>query len=117
MVWRLQIQSDDAVAIGLYYNKFHLPDNSRLYIYSADYKHVISYTNEENPESYYSTRPVKGDNIILEYHQPLSVTEEAEISITEVAYFYRDMYFNNDTSTKTLNSGICFFSGRLVYRT
>ncbi len=40
-VWRLRIQSDDALSINLGFGKFFMPDGGRLYLYSPDYTHII----------------------------------------------------------------------------
>jgi len=102
-VWRLQINADNALAIGVYYDDFFIPEGGQLFIYNHDKTQVIgAFTNSNNPdENLFSTQFVEGDKIIIEYFQPVRVTEIAQINISEIAYAYRDiehMYDNTRDS-------------------
>ena len=40
-IWRLVIHSDDAMALGLYYNNFYVPNGGQVFIYNETKDHVI----------------------------------------------------------------------------
>ena len=41
-IWRLRIQSENAIGMKLYFNEFYLPDGSSLNIYSNEMKDMTS---------------------------------------------------------------------------
>ena len=51
-IWRLNIRSEGAQALGLYYDAFWIPSNGELYIYNSDKTKLLgAYTNANNHES------------------------------------------------------------------
>ena len=52
----------------------------------TDYNH--------KPHGGFSTAPVVGDKIILEYNEPHDATFRGDISISTVAHDYRNVFFN-----------------------
>ena len=94
-VWRLALEVKDALALGVYYNDFYLPEGSELFLYNADKRQVIgAYTSDNNPpEKLFATQFIQGDKVILEYFQPNDVKEKARIDISELAYAYRYIDF------------------------
>ncbi len=97
-VWRLQIEVKDALALGVYYDDFYIPEGGELFLYNADKSQVLgAYTHENNPSNkLFATEFVKGDKVTLEYYQPESVQEEARINISELAYAYRFINYTFD---------------------
>jgi PKD repeat protein len=95
-VWRLQIEIKDALALGVYYDDFFIPEGGELFLYNGNKKQVLgAYTHENNPAvKLFSTEFVEGDKVTLEYFQPKAVTEEARIQVSELAYAYRDISFS-----------------------
>lgn len=94
-LWRLRIRVKDALALGVYYDAFYLPEGGRLFLYNKDRNQILgAFTNENNPETgLFANEFVQGDEVIIEYHQPKQVTEEAVIHISELAYAYRHIRF------------------------
>lgn len=93
-VWSLKIISKGAYSINLAYSKFHLPENSRLYIYNED-KTVLQgpFTYENNTkDGTFSSDLVEGSAIILEYFEPYNVKEKPEISISKIVHAYRNLF-------------------------
>jgi len=115
-VWRLGIYAPNALSINLLYNDFFLPDESVLYIYSADRKHLIGgFTSANNkPDRIFATGLVYGDNIVLEYYLPLHdgkgriIEEKPAISINYVVHGYRYIQFDPKDLEKAFGgSGSC----------
>jgi len=51
-VWRLNIESENAKALSLYFDAFWIPSNGELYIYNEDKTKILgAYTNRNNHES------------------------------------------------------------------
>ena len=98
-VWRIGIVVKDALAIGVYYDQFKIPEGGELYLYNYDKSQVIgSFTHKNNPPSnLFATQFTAGDKVILEYFQPDNVKEGAQINISELAYAYRDINFGYDS--------------------
>jgi PKD repeat protein len=107
-IWRLKIKAAGAKALGLYYNQFWLPEQSKFYVYSEDKTQVIGTFNNYNnhPSGLFATELIKGETVILEYFQPASVVLPATINVAEVAYVYRGMNFLSSNS-RINESGSC----------
>jgi PKD repeat protein len=97
-VWRLGIILKDALALGVYYDQFNIPDGGELFVYNKDKTQLIgSFTHENNPPSnLFATQFIEGEKVILEYFQPNSSVGEAQINISELAYAYRDINLGYD---------------------
>ncbi|MFN3917877.1 MAG: PKD domain-containing protein [Flavobacteriales bacterium] len=90
-IWRLSIKSEDALALGLYYDQIWLPKGSKLFIYNK-YKNQIlgAYTSHYNQENQiFATEMIQGDVLTLEYYEPAYVIGAPVININTVVYFYR----------------------------
>ncbi len=94
-VWRLGLEVPNALALGVYYDDFYIPEGGKLFLYNDNRNQVIgAYTATNNPAKHlFSTQFIQGDKVILEYLQPKSVTEKARIHVSELAYAYRDIDF------------------------
>jgi hypothetical protein len=109
-VWRLAIKSAGAFSINLIYNRFHMPDGGELFIYNDDRSMMIGAFNTFNnrKDRLFSTQPVKGDKIILEYFEPERVRGEGEILISSVIHAYKNIFgFFNPMTDDYGQSGSC----------
>ena len=93
-IWRLAISSPGAISINLIFDKFFMPAGASMYVYSADKKASIgAFTSENNsPDKSFSTSPVKGDRIIIEYNEPAIVATPPQLNISVVVHAYRDIF-------------------------
>ena len=93
IIWRLRLQSDDAVGMKVYFNDFYIPEESNLLIYSDQYDMVIGpFTSDNNHQDReFSHALVKGDVIVLEYFQSASSTESPSLNISNVYHAYKDI--------------------------
>lgn len=101
-VWRLQISSDNALALGLYFDEFQLPAGSQLFVYSPDRKQTVGSFNEKNNANGgdFAIEMIYGDELIIEYISPKfrqidGVSREfkntATFNIHRVMYAYRQV--------------------------
>jgi len=98
-IWRLKIKAEGALALGVYYNHFWLPAGARMYLYNEDHSRVLgAYTQENNTESgLFATELMPGNAFTIEYFEPSRTKGFSVISISEIAYVYRDFKFGNNT--------------------
>ncbi len=69
MMWRVQLHSDSAKALGVVFSDFYMPDNAELYVYDANKQMIAgAFTSENNHSSMmFSTRLLPSSTIIIEY--------------------------------------------------
>jgi lysyl endopeptidase len=100
-LWRLKLTVSGALALGLYYDHFYLPEGGKFFLYNAAKTQIIgAFTSFNNhPSGLFATQFVQGEEVTLEYYEPLEVNEDAVISISEIAYAYRFIEFE-ETGTR-----------------
>lgn len=91
-IWRLKIKSPDAKTINLNYSSFQLPVGATFFVYNKS-QVLGSFTSQNNKVSgEFSTSLLKGDNVILEYFEPLSVKGQGTIRVSSIVHGYRDLF-------------------------
>lgn len=91
-IWRLEIKSPNAKTINLNYSSFQLPVGATFFVYNKS-QVLGSFTSQNNKVSgKFSTSLLKGDNVILEYFEPLSVKGQGTIEVSSVVHGYRDLF-------------------------
>jgi hypothetical protein len=87
-VWQLRIRSTGAYSLNLIFNRFHLPENARLFLISETTGEVKgAYTAINNSESQtLAIEPVEGDEITVQYEEPVQVSSPGELLISQVAH-------------------------------
>ena len=105
-IWRLKISCPDAMSINLVMDQFKMPQGGFLYLYSQDRENVIgAYTfDNNNDENVFGTELLLGDNMILEYYEPISVAGQGQLSIESVVHGYRSATEYAENMYKALNS-------------
>ena len=95
-IWQLIIHSPNAYSLNLIYDQFQIPNGAEFFVYSIDKEMVLgAFTNfNHKPHGGFSSAPVKGDMIVLEYNEPANPEFSGYISIETVAHDYRDMFFS-----------------------
>ncbi len=104
-LWRLNISCPEGRYILLYYDKFWLPDEGELYLYSVDSTQVLgAFTSRNNKGDNvhlrrFATGLIRGKDAVLEYYQPNGVAADAIISICNVVYGGGNFGFNKSDNT------------------
>ncbi len=93
-VWKLHILSEDAIGLKLLFDEFHLSENSKLFIYNDNQEMIIGPINHEdnNIDSSFGHRLLKGSSIFIEYFVPNSYNGEHLLQISDVIHAYRDIH-------------------------
>ncbi len=95
-VWRLNIESENAKALSLYFDAFWIPSNGELYIYNEDKTKILgAYTNRNNHESGVFTHEIlEGEKLCIEYVQ--NGSGEPILHINKLSYAYRSVAMARD---------------------
>lgn len=87
-VWQLRIRSVDAYSLNLILDQYHLPENARLFLISAETGEIKgAYTSDNNSEKQIlAIEPVDGDELTIQYEEPVQVTFPGKFRISQVAH-------------------------------
>ena len=113
-IWRLRLESDDAIGMKVYFNNFYIPEESNLLIYSDQYNMVEGpFTSDNNHEDReFSHALIKGDVIVLEYFQSASSIENPALNISNVYHAYKDILgFYESSSERNCGSNVACDDG------
>ena len=107
-LWQLKITSYEAYSLNLIYDTFHIPPGAEFFLYSENRDMILGAFTDSNhkPHGGFSTAPVIGESIILEYNQPENSNFDGEISISSIAHDYTDI-FSKNSSRGYGDSGSC----------
>jgi hypothetical protein len=90
----IELDVKGAKAVGLIFQKFHIPDGAELYVFNRSLTSVngaITSVNN-NPKNRMQVSPVKGDDIFVLYKEAPFLSSHAELLIETVTHVYRDLY-------------------------
>ena len=90
-LFRIAIQSPGALSVNLLFDHFVIPDGATLFIYSKDGSDIhgafTSYNNQQ--DLMFATTLIQGEEIILEYHEPVFALFSGILHISRVTHGYR----------------------------
>jgi len=90
-VWRVAINSPEAINLSINFNEFELPEGTMLHLYNDDQSDISkTYTSEQNRENQLlGSWFISGDIIWVEYYEPSNVEEIVKLEIGSVIHGYR----------------------------
>jgi lysyl endopeptidase len=93
-IWRLGLRSKGAWSLNLIFDKMIIPKGASLFIYSVDHLKVLGAFTSDNEQSsgYFSTYPIAGDEIVVEYNEPVSSIYPGELHISSVNHDYKNVF-------------------------
>ena len=108
-VYRLEINSKDAFSINLIFDQFYILEETELFIYNKSKQHTIGAFTHKNNKHYkrFSTAPVKGDMIIIEFYEPSHVKSESIINLSNIVHGYKDVFRGYEDSEECHNNVNC----------
>ena len=85
-VWQVTIKSEGALSLNVIFNPYHVPPGAKLYILDQDQKKKLgAFTDFNNKEfNSFAVSPVAGDEITIQYEEPLDADFKGEIGISKV---------------------------------
>jgi len=92
-VWRLGIRSAGAYSINVLFSEFEIPEGSQVFLFNPDQTHILgSFTHQNNSKlNILPVAPVKGDELIIEYHEPANAAFAGRLVVGEVNHDYRNL--------------------------
>jgi hypothetical protein len=108
-IWRATVSSPGALALSAYFDRFHLPDGGKLFIYNADKSQVIgAFSSINNSVSgLFATELIAGDEMTLEYVKPAGNDQVLQLHLNEITYAYRGVSFLDKNGNVQGTSGKC----------
>lgn len=96
-VWQLRIRSAGAYSLNLIFDQYKLPENTRLFLISEKTGEIKgAYTSDNNSESQmFAIEPVEGDELLIQYEEPVNVPFPGELRISKVAHDYVGILYND----------------------
>lgn len=93
-VWRVGIRSKGAYSLNILFTKFRLPQGAKVFVYNADQTEILgSYTHQNNTDlNLLPVQPIAGDELIVEYHEPINAGFKGEIEVGEVNHDFRGLF-------------------------
>ena len=111
-VWQKLIQSPGATGIGLIFEDFELSENAKIFIYNPSLTYIIGSFTYKNNNAYrlLSSQLIPGDELIVEYSEPISsgqeVMQSSSFKITDVHHVSQGLVDLGDTRNLG-NAGPC----------
>ena len=92
-VWRLGVQSDNATSWSFYLSSFQVPKGGELYVYNAQRTQYIGSFTHLNHKDWggLALSLVEGQGAVLEYRQPVSLTDSPTIVVEQAVQGYRSL--------------------------
>lgn len=91
-LWRLRIQSREAVSLSVGFTQFNLPDGATLYLYDSEGRIVHGpYTGADATGGQHWTPLVKDDVIVAELTVPADRRSSVDLEIGKVVHGYRSL--------------------------
>ncbi len=108
-VWRLRLETPNALATTLLYDEFVIPQGGLVYIYNDDRSSLIGgFSSQNNKDgSTYATQLVYGDACTIEYFEPSEVRGQGVIQISQLGHAYRFVHPPNATDLSSERSDPC----------
>jgi hypothetical protein len=90
-IWQVGIRSTNAINVSVNFDDFYLPPGARLFLYNNDRTESSkAYTaNNNRPTKQLGSWYVNDDVIWIEYYEPATVSENAELAIGSIIHGYR----------------------------
>jgi len=95
-IWRLKIKSPGAYSINILFSEYEIPDGAKVFIYNTDTTKIIgAFTSKNNSASkLLATQPVWGDEIIVEYFEPVNWINQSTLTIGIIGHDYKGIFRN-----------------------
>lgn len=95
-IWRVAIRSAGAYSLNILFDRAILPTGASIFIYSPDHQILRGAFNANNEQSsgMLPIFPLPGDEIIVEYDEPVTVSAPGELHISKVNHDYKNAIGN-----------------------
>lgn len=90
-ICRLRLRCPGAVSVSFTFDQYKLPDGGKLFVYTPDRQQVLgAFTSKNNQkDGYFSVSLLMDEEVILEYQQPNTDSEKAQLRLWRITHGYR----------------------------
>lgn len=90
-LWTLSINSDDALALTMYYDQFELAEGAYLHLYNSDKSELIGSFSAHNNNALgnFASGILSGASTTLELRETIAAIGQSTIHIDKIGYAYR----------------------------
>lgn len=90
-ICRLRLVCPGAVSVSFTFDQYHLPEGAKLFAYTPDKQQILgAFTSLNNQEDgYFAVSLLTGDEVIVEYNQPATCTEQPQLRLWRITHGYR----------------------------
>lgn len=98
-MWLLEISSPSAYALQFFFNKYNMPHGATLYLFNDNKTMKIGgftshYNQTDNKKKFpFSTQPIEGKNIIIEYREPPNPDFSGDVEISKISHYFVDIFY------------------------
>src|SRR5690606_13406411 len=114
-VWRIRYHSPGAKTLNFLFSDFFMPAGASVYLYNSDRSDLLgAYTSSQNnKENVLGTWLVNGDDIVIEYFEPASVTGLGRLEVFKGVHAYRTIAFQDgvNNADECMYDAECFVNG------
>lgn len=97
MIWRLDLESEDALLLMAHFTAFNLPESARLYLFNKDQSFTIgafSYLNNKSSGKLL-TYPIPGDHMSIQLEVAHSEKDAVVLNLGKLGYGYNSVDSDN----------------------
>ncbi len=90
-IWRIRYVSKGAKTLNFLFSDFYMPKGGKVYLYNNDHSDLLGAYDEaqNNAERVLGTWLVQGEDIWIEYYEPLVSAGQGKLEIFKVVHGYR----------------------------
>ncbi len=109
-IWRLHLSSQGAKSCVLHFDRFILPEGSKVYVYNTDHSVILGpFTSKDNPKKEeFAIGLIYGEDVIIEYSAPKTKSKNGkvdivlpDIKIAAYSYVYRGEHLFDNRNKAT----------------
>jgi len=104
-IWQVELSSEEAYSLYVTFSKYYIPEGARLFVFDPEKKVILgAFTSKNNkPYKKLSIRPLPGDNLIVQYEEPLDAAFNGELEIGEIYHDYKGIFSSNNRWDRRLS--------------
>ncbi|MEM8526822.1 MAG: PPC domain-containing protein [Bacteroidota bacterium] len=92
-IWRLAIESQDAISLNMAYSDFFMPKGAQMFIFTEDFTQILGAFSAANnkPDGKFATNLIFNQKVIIGYYEPRAVRGQGRIAIDGIVHGYRSI--------------------------
>lgn len=93
-IWQIGLRSKGAWSLNLEFDKMIIPKGASLFIYTKDHTKILGAFTSDNEQSsgFFSTYPIAGDEIVVEYNEPVASAYPGELHLSSLNHDYKNVF-------------------------